>query len=207
MTTDPARTFVLGWIALVVWSVITFSLLERVRPRHRRHPSARRIALAAGLVAIDAAIAAALVRVAALHGQRVVAAWLAGELAHYVLHRAMHGVPWLWRFHRMHHDDVALDWTTAWRVHPVDAALTACASIVAAALVGGGAATAAWFVVGRRIWTIVLHANIAWPASRVDGVVATPSFHARHHREDLAPANFAGTLPILDRLFGTYRAS
>ena len=93
MTTDPARTFVLGWIALVVWSVITFSLLERVRPRHRRHPSARRIALAAGLVAIDAAIAAALIRVAALHGQRVVAAWLAGELAHYVLHRAMHGVP------------------------------------------------------------------------------------------------------------------
>ncbi|MEP6863497.1 MAG: hypothetical protein ABJE66_22930 [Deltaproteobacteria bacterium] len=35
---------------------------------------------------------------------------------------------------------------------------------------------------------------------------ATPAFHARHHREELAPANFASTLPILDRLFGTSSA-
>lgn len=204
MTTDAVRAFALGWIALTGWSVVAFSLVERVSPRYRNHPSARRVASAAGLLAVDAAIATGLVHAAALHGDRVVAAWLAGELGHYVLHRAMHRSEWLWRWHRMHHDDTALDWTTAWRVHPVDAAFTASASIVAAAVVGGGAAAAAWFVVGRRIWTIALHANIAWPASRADGVVATPPFHARHHREDLAPANFAGTLPILDRLLGTY---
>jgi len=205
MNIEAARAFALGWIALVVWSVVAFSVLERLRPRQSTHPSARRALFAAGLLAIDAAIATALVHTAALHGDRVVTAWLTAELFHYALHRSMHRIPWLWRIHRLHHDDVALDWTTAWRVHPVDAALTASATVLAAAIVGGGAVPAAWFVVGRRVWTIVLHANIAWPASRADGVVATPSFHARHHREDLPPANFAGTLPILDRLFGTYR--
>jgi len=31
--------------------------------------------------------------------------------------------------------------------------------------------------------------------------------HHRHHCEDLAPANFASTLPVLDRLFGTSAAT
>ncbi len=38
-----------------------------------------------------------------------------------------------------------------------------------------------WFFVGRRAWTVALHANVAWPSA----------------------ANFASTLPILDRIFGT----
>jgi len=161
MTTELVRSFAIGWITLVCWSVIAFSLLERVRPRDRHRPSTRRVLFAACLLAIDAAIATALVRGFGLHGDRVLAAWLVAELFHYALHRAMHRVPVLWRIHRFHHDDVGLDWTTAWRVHPIDAALTATATVLAAALVGGGAAPAAWFVVGRRVWTLVLHANIA----------------------------------------------
>jgi len=38
----------------------------------------------------------------------------------------------------------------------------------------------------------------------IDRVVATPAFHHRHHCEDLPPANFASTLPLLDQLFGTF---
>jgi len=88
--------------------------------------------------------------------------------------------------------------------HPVDAALFATCALLGGVLAGAGAPGAAWFVVGRRAWTVLLHANIAWPTSALDRIVATPAFHHRHHREDRAPANFASTLPVLDHLFGTW---
>jgi sterol desaturase/sphingolipid hydroxylase (fatty acid hydroxylase superfamily) len=203
MTTDAVVRFAVGWLALVAWTIVAFAVVERMRPRHVRHPRAGRVATAAGLLAIDAAIARAIVH--GVQGGRVVLVWLLGEVLHYAFHRAMHRVPQLWRFHRLHHQDVPLTWTTTWFVHPMDAGLTACCAVAAALLVGGGLPTALWYVVGRRVWSIVLHANIAWPATVFDSIVATPAFHARHHREDLPPANFASTLPVLDRVFGTYR--
>lgn len=206
MTTDALARLVTGWAALVAWSLVAFTLLERVRPRHRHRPTVRRVALAAALLASNVAIAQVLVGAADLRGERVALAWVLGEVLHYAVHRAMHAVPALWRFHRLHHDGAPLAWTTTWIVHPVDAAMMATTSVIAAAAVGGGAELALGFVVGRRVWAIVLHANLAWPESPLDALVATPAFHARHHREELAPANFAATLPILDRLFGTYRA-
>lgn len=205
MTTDAVARFGAGWLALVVWTIVAFTLVERVRPRHLDHPSARRIAIAALMLALNAGLAQIVIRTADVQGGRVVAAWLVAELLHYALHRAMHRVPLLWRIHRVHHEQGPLVWTTSWYLHPIDAILIAGASVAAAALCGAGLPTAAWYVAGRRIWSIVLHANVRWPASAIDLVVATPSFHARHHREDLAPANFAATLPVLDRVFRTYR--
>ena len=75
----------------------------------------------------------------------------------------------------------------------------------ASAAVGGGLPAAAWFVLARRAWAVVLHANLAWPPTALDYVIATPAFHDRHHREDLPAANFSTTLPILDLVCGTYR--
>jgi sterol desaturase/sphingolipid hydroxylase (fatty acid hydroxylase superfamily) len=199
--------FAIGWGALVAWSLIAFSLIERGRPRHHHRPGMRRVAVAATLLAINAAIAQAVLHAAHVGSGRVAVAWLAIELAHYAMHRAMHRVPLLWRFHRLHHAPEPLVWTTAWYVHPVDATLSATSSIVAALAVGGSSPMAAWFIVTRRIWSIVLHANLEWPTSPLDALVATPAFHALHHREDLPPGNFASTLPVLDRMFGTYHAT
>jgi sterol desaturase/sphingolipid hydroxylase (fatty acid hydroxylase superfamily) len=198
--------FVLGWAVFVAWSLATFTALERVWPRRRYRVPVTRIAAAAALMLGASLVARALATApVAAPVVRVAAAWLVTELLHYALHRAMHRVPLLWRFHRMHHDGAPLAWTTAWYLHPVDSALFAAAAVVAGVVTGAGVPAALWFVVGRRAWTVVLHANIAWPASRLDAVIATPPFHARHHREDLPAANFASTLPVLDRLFGTAR--
>lgn len=158
------------------------------------------------LLGANVAIAHLLARVIDLQGGRVVLGWLVGEVLLYAQHRAMHRVPLLWRYHRLHHDDVPLAWTTTWYTHPIDATLETLCGIVAALLVGGGMPSALWFVVGRRVWAIVLHANIAWPASGLDRLIATPAFHARHHREELPAANFASTLPALDWLLGTRAA-
>jgi sterol desaturase/sphingolipid hydroxylase (fatty acid hydroxylase superfamily) len=190
MTTD----FLLAWAGFVVWATATFTLLDRARP------SARRIALAAGLLAIDAAIARAIVPISDASIARLVAAWLLAELALYWVHRAMHRVPLLWRFHALHHADAPVAWTTAWVIHPIDALLFAGCFVVAGAITGAGAAGAVWFIVGRRVWTIVLHADLGWPASALDCIIATPPFHRGHHAHG---GNYASTLPVLDRIFGT----
>lgn len=199
--------FFVGWAALVLWATVTFTLLERLAPRVLdAAPRARRIAAAAVLLAVEAALARLLVLASPTpdFAARAVLALVLAELAHYAIHRAMHAVPLLWRFHRMHHTDEPLAWATAWYVHPIDSALFALA-ITAGALVAGEAApTVAWLVVGRRAWTVLLHANLAWPAGPLDRAIATPPFHHRHHREDLPAANFASTLPVIDQLFGTY---
>ncbi len=46
------------------------------------------------------------------------------DLGFYWTHRMFHAVPWLWRFHAIHHSIEELDWLAAARVHPVDQILT-----------------------------------------------------------------------------------
>ena len=199
-----------AWLALVAWAAVSFTALEHVWARRPGRPSGRRIAFAIGLLAIDAGIARLLVGLPSPDGDsapiaRIAAAWLILEVLMYGVHRAMHRVPWLWRFHRLHHADVPLAWTTAWISHPIDALLFSSCAALGSLLAGASPAAAAGFVVARRAWTVLLHANIAWPASPLDRVIATPAFHHRHHAEHMGPANFASSLPLLDLVFGSYR--
>ena len=45
---------------------------------------------------------------------------LVADLAEYGIHRALHEVPFLWRFHAIHHSSKALDWIAGSRAHLVD---------------------------------------------------------------------------------------
>jgi sterol desaturase/sphingolipid hydroxylase (fatty acid hydroxylase superfamily) len=177
--------FVVAWALLVALALIGFTALESVRPRHARRPGAGTVALACGLMGVNAALGVALARRGgSVDGAARCATWLLLELGHYGAHRAMHRVPMLWRFHRLHHDPRRpLTWASAWLVHPVDAAIFVGVALAATALGGGDLATSTTLVAARRLWTVLLHANVRWPASPLDRVLATPAFHARHHDE------------------------
>ena len=60
----------------------------------------------------------------------------------------------------------------------------------------------------RKAYTTFLHANLGWRLAAMERVLATPAFHAVHHSQDPREhdRNFAGMLPALDRIFGTYAA-
>jgi sterol desaturase/sphingolipid hydroxylase (fatty acid hydroxylase superfamily) len=207
MATDALARIAVAWCLFVAWTALTFTALEWLWPRRSAaRPALRRVVGAAALLAVDVAIALALSPRALSSpaaASQVALAWVFAELFAYGAHRAMHAVPLLWRCHRLHHDGAPLAWTAAWRVHPVDAALFALAALLGGVVAGAPVTAAGWLVVARRIWTVVLHANVAWPASALDQVIATPAFHDRHHDETRAPANFASTLPLLDWIFGT----
>lgn len=194
----------LGWALTVVVTFALFTLLERLVPRKRARIAWRSIALGATLLIINAALTTLIARPPA-HGTlvRSALAVAAVELATYFLHRAVHRVPLLWKFHRVHHAHEDLTWSLAWRHHPIDVALFAGVTVGTTWLVGAPLLGGLFAVAALRTWNVVLHANLAWPATSLDRALTTPAFHARHHREDLPAANFAATLPVIDRLFGT----
>src|SRR5262249_23556779 len=55
---------------------------------------------------------------------RLSAAFFIGEVGAYWGHRLSHQIPWLWRFHAIHHDAEEVDWLVHTRAHPVDMAFT-----------------------------------------------------------------------------------
>jgi sterol desaturase/sphingolipid hydroxylase (fatty acid hydroxylase superfamily) len=141
-----------------------------------------------------------------------VAAFLLLDLVIYAQHRAFHAVPVLWRLHRMHHADLAVDATTGLRFHPIEILLSLVVKIGAAFAFGVGPWAMLIFEVVLNATSIFNHANARMPAA-LDAVlrlvVVTPDMHRVHH--SIVPAetdsNFGFNIPWWDRLFGTYRAA
>ena len=130
---------------------------------------------------------------------------LVSELLAYWVHRASHRVPLLWRFHAVHHSAEELDWLAAHRVHPLESIwLLSVANLPALAL-GFQTEAILGFVLFQKLYTAFLHANLRFDVRHATWIVAPPRFHRWHHDgEDRHGHDFAGLLPIFDRLFGTY---
>lgn len=138
---------------------------------------------------------------------RLLLAFFGAELATYGAHRAMHEVPFLWRFHAVHHAPQQLDWLKAWRQHPVDVAIHAVAAALPGLLLGASLSGLGALIVLRRMYTAFLHSNVRLGLGPLSHLLATPAFHHAHHSHDprLFNANYASTFPLIDRLFGTFQ--
>ena len=55
--------------------------------------------------------------------QFVIAVFVA-DLAQALLHRAYHNIPWLWRFHAVHHSSREMDWLAGSRIHFIEIVMT-----------------------------------------------------------------------------------
>lgn len=130
-------------------------------------------------------------------------ALVVAEFGFYAVHRLCHAVPFLWRFHAVHHSIEDLDWLAAHRVHPLDQALTASASALPLLLLGfSGEALAIWGVT-YFVQTHLIHSNVNLRLGWLEHVIASPHYHHWHHASGAAPANFGAQLVFLDQLFGT----
>jgi sterol desaturase/sphingolipid hydroxylase (fatty acid hydroxylase superfamily) len=128
------------------------------------------------------------------------------DLTQYWVHRAFHVVPWLWRFHEIHHSVEEMDWLAGSRLHLVDAVLTRAATYVPIYILGFGEPALFAYVVWVVVQATFIHANVRWECRPLRRLLATPAFHHWHHAAEAAAVdkNFAVHLPVIDRLFGTY---
>ncbi|MDP1798335.1 MAG: sterol desaturase family protein [Planctomycetaceae bacterium] len=119
-------------------------------------------------------------------------------------HRLQHRVPFLWRFHSVHHSAEHLDWLAAHREHPLDSIYTIGLINLPAFLLGFPLGTLAGFLAFRGLWAIYIHSNVRLPIGPLRMVIGAPELHHWHHDRDRNAGNYANISPLMDILFGTY---
>jgi sterol desaturase/sphingolipid hydroxylase (fatty acid hydroxylase superfamily) len=127
------------------------------------------------------------------------------ELGFYAAHRLFHAVPWLWRFHEVHHSSEKLDWLATYRVHPVDQILNSLMIIGPAICLGFSGASVLAYSLIYRWHAVLVHSNVRVPFGPLKWIVASPHFHHWHHADqpEAYNRNFGGQLVLFDWLFGT----
>jgi len=127
------------------------------------------------------------------------------DVAIYWAHRLAHEVPFLWRFHSVHHSTERLDWVSGFRNHPFDGVFLAPAFVLLAAAGFSPEFTGALAVVQLLIG-LFAHANVRWRLKPLHRVVFTPEFHHWHHANEPGAinSNYSVFLPLWDIIFGTY---
>jgi sterol desaturase/sphingolipid hydroxylase (fatty acid hydroxylase superfamily) len=213
--------------------LMTLSVAEAAWPRHSAAPLRRArwpVNFGLGLLnvlclkvllpwlAVDAALWAQanhvglLPRLALPSWLAAVIAFAALDLVIYAQHRLMHRVPFLWRLHRMHHTDLALDVSSGVRFHPAEILFSMGIKMGAVVLLGAAPEVVLVFEIVLSSFSLLTHANIGLPAGldrRLRRVFVTPDMHRIHHsiRRAEHDTNFGFHVSFWDRLFGSYRAA
>lgn len=127
------------------------------------------------------------------------------DLVIYWAHRWSHEIPFLWRFHAVHHSTETLDWVSGFRNHPVDGAIIA-PPIVFLLAAGFPLEFTGALAVLQLVTGLFLHANVRWRLRPLHRIVITPEFHHWHHADDpeAINSNYSVFLPAWDLLFRTY---
>lgn len=131
----------------------------------------------------------------------------AADLAQALLHRAYHNVPWLWRFHAVHHSSRHMDWLAGSRIHVVEIVLTRSAVLLPLLVLGFSPSAVNAYVVLVGLQAVLAHANVGVPFGWLEYLVVLPRYHHWHHARDPAwvDRNYAIHLPLVDMLMGTFR--
>lgn len=130
----------------------------------------------------------------------------------YWWHVLEHRLPWLYRFHQVHHADLELDVTTAARFHFGEFLASVPWRAAQVALIGPSPRA---FVTWQRLTLLSVlfhHSNVRLPLAverALSRIFITPRLHGIHHSVVQAEqdSNWSSGLSLWDRLHGTYRAN
>ena len=138
---------------------------------------------------------------------QAIEAVIVADIGFYLAHRTFHRVPFLWKFHVIHHSIAELDWLAAHRVHPVDQILTAASSYIPLFILGFSVEAIAVQVFLYQWQSHLIHSNVRLPFGPLKWVFASPLYHHWHHANDAAAydRNFSAQLTFMDVLGGTLR--
>jgi sterol desaturase/sphingolipid hydroxylase (fatty acid hydroxylase superfamily) len=214
----------LGSLGALVWLENRRPLRQRVEPRLRR--SGRNLAVAAlGAVALrtfEKPFAARLTRLVERKNLgllktirlpkwvEVILAVVLMDYTLYLWHVLTHKLPFLWRFHLVHHVDLDLDASTALRFHFGELVISVAWRSAQILLIGVSPAS-------FKAWQMFLfpsvlfhHSNLRLPENldkRLQNLIVTPRLHGIHHstRQSETDSNWSSGLTVWDKIHGTFR--
>ena len=128
----------------------------------------------------------------------------------WLVHITEHKVPFLWRFHVIHHSDNNVDVTTGLRHHPGESILRGVFFFAGIMVSGAPMYAVMIFQTLLVLSTAFTHANISLP-KKLDKVlsyiIVSPNMHKVHHhwKQPYTDSNYGAILSIWDRLLGTFK--
>jgi len=130
---------------------------------------------------------------------------LAADMVQYWTHRAYHEVPFLWRFHAVHHSAPEMDWLAGSRQHILELLLTRILVLAPIFVLGFSQRVIDAYVVIVGFQAVFNHCNVDVRLGPLRYVIVTPNFHHWHHSRDTEAIdkNYAAHYAFLDYLFGT----
>ena len=128
------------------------------------------------------------------------------DLVQYWVHRAFHRIPFLWRFHAIHHSAKMLDWLAGSRMHFLEIICLRGLTVIPMYALGFAEAAMYTYLVLVYVYSTYIHANVKFDIEFLKPFIVTPRFHHWHHgtEKEAIDVNFAIHFPLFDRLFGTY---
>ncbi|ALU42510.1 sterol desaturase family protein [Pseudoalteromonas rubra] len=143
--------------------------------------------------------------------------FLVDDFTRYLLHLALHKIPFLWEFHKVHHSAKVLTPFTIYRSHPVESYLYACRMALTQGVVVGlgyfvfGTALSMFDILGANAFVFLFnifgsnlrHSHIwfSW-GDKIENWFISPAQHQIHHSADPAhfDTNLGSALAIWDRM-------
>jgi sterol desaturase/sphingolipid hydroxylase (fatty acid hydroxylase superfamily) len=140
----------------------------------------------------------------------IIAAVLLMDYTLYLWHVLTHRVPFLWRFHAVHHVDLDLDASTALRFHFGELAVSVPYRAAQVLLMGVDSEALSYWQTFLSLSLLFHHSNIRLPRaweSALSWVLVTPRMHGIHHSNEPAQANtnWSSGLALWDRMHRTFR--
>jgi sterol desaturase/sphingolipid hydroxylase (fatty acid hydroxylase superfamily) len=137
---------------------------------------------------------------------QLAAIMLMTDIAQYWLHRAFHRVPFLWRFHAVHHSARSMDWIAGARMHFVEIIVLRSVTATPALVIGFEESVIQAYMLIVYVYSTFIHSNLRGSFGFLEKILVVPRFHHWHHglEEEAVDVNFSIHFPFIDRLFGTH---
>ncbi len=130
---------------------------------------------------------------------------LVADLMQYWTHRAYHELPFLWKFHAVHHSAKTMDWMAGSRMHVLELVFTRVLVLGPLYVFGFEKSVMDAYIIVVGFQAVFNHANVHLPWGPLKYLIVTPDFHHWHHSSDDAAIdkNYAAHFAFLDYFFRT----
>jgi sterol desaturase/sphingolipid hydroxylase (fatty acid hydroxylase superfamily) len=129
-----------------------------------------------------------------------------GNVFYYWLHRAQHAVPFLWRFHRVHHSITELSAVSSYHHFTDDMLQYFCVGVPTALLIRVDSGAVPWIVLAvAATQSYFVHSSMNVNIGLLRYVIGDNHFHRIHHSIEAQHLgkNFGTITPLWDVLFGS----
>lgn len=128
------------------------------------------------------------------------------DFVQWCIHNTLHRVPWLWRFHQVHHSIETMDWIGVMRFHWVEPVVYKSLGYIPLVFFGFSQDVLFWYAVYGTAQGHLNHANLNWSLGPLRYVLNSPNMHVWHHVHGAhgpINKNFGINLSVWDWIFGT----